>query len=618
MNIYYGKINVILISFLCFITVFFSDNSINKLIKGDANDNLSSVSPLPMVQEVDSVLRRKYIQVKKMYKEEKYSESLKEALELLTKLNSKNDYELKYLTNFLIGNIFRKRNNHKKALNYYKSSLKSIQNADSFFKERIIKYDKEFGGQKSLANSYLRIGTEYFKIRLKDSAISYFKKIIDLPTLNNDLIPIKASAYTNLSGVYLEDSKLLLAKQNALKAVELHQKNNNKTSEAAALGNLASIYLVEKKYHKAKDIYTRAINLIDKEKDIRSFQYKEDLYFNLAWTLYLLKDYTAYEYQEKSYNIKDTLREREIRRIVDNVFARHKENLEEQKVNLVKNKVELKKLQERKITLLFSVLSLLVLIISGVVIYNYKLRQRNLQLKLSKSELIQQQNIEKIKSESQIKILNATLDGKESERKQIAETLHDSVSSLLSSATLHLQATRTQFNGGTPIEIDKTQAIITEASEKIRDLSHTLVSSVLLKFGLRHAIKDIAEKYSNSAIQIHTDISDVRRYHQGFEIKANNIIQEFINNILKHSKAENAFITMQEKDEALYVVIEDDGQGFNPKEITNKDGLGINQIEARIKMMKGSLKIDSTLGKGTIIKMVLPIVEKEKVNFNLA
>ena len=51
-----------------------------------------------------------------------------------------------------------------------------------------------------------------------------------------------------------------------------------------------------------------------------------------------------------------------------------------------------------------------------------------------------------------------------------------------------------------PIEIDKSQQIIIEASKKIRDLSHTLVSSVLLKFGLNFAIKDIAEKYSNSQI----------------------------------------------------------------------------------------------------------------------
>ena len=244
----------------------------------------------------------------------------------------------------------------------------------------------------------------------------------------------------------------------------------------------------------------------------------------------------------------------------------------------------------------------------------YKLKQKNLGLKLSQSQLIQNQNIEKIRSESQVRILNATIDGKETERKQIAETLHDSVSALLSSANLHLQATRSQFNGKTPVEIDKTQQIITEASQKIRDLSHTLVSSVLLKFGLKFAIKDMADKYSNSQLTIDTEIGDIRRYEQNFEIKMHNIIQEFVNNILKHSKADKAMIKLEEVDGKLYLRISDDGVGFDKTKITVKDGLGINQIDARIQMMKGEFTIDSVEQNGTVIKVVLPVLEKEQIN----
>ena len=86
------------------------------------------------------------------------------------------------------------------------------------------------------------------------------------------------------------------------------------------------------------------------------------------------------------------------------------------------------------------VLGGLIIIITLLYVLNfYKLRQKNLRLKLSQTQLVQNQNLEKIKSESQVRILNATIDGKESERKQIAETLHDSVSAFLSSANLHLQ-----------------------------------------------------------------------------------------------------------------------------------------------------------------------------------
>jgi signal transduction histidine kinase len=181
----------------------------------------------------------------------------------------------------------------------------------------------------------------------------------------------------------------------------------------------------------------------------------------------------------------------------------------------------------------------------------------------------------------------------------------------LSSANLHLQATKMQFNGDSPIEIEKTQKIIIEASQTIRDLSHTLVSSVLLKFGLNYAIKDMAEKYSNSQIQINTDLKSLRRYHQNFEIKVNNIIQEFVNNILKHSNASKSIVRVEDKSGKLIISIQDNGDGFDKNLIPEKDGLGINQIDARIQMLKGDFKIDSNAENGTKIDIVLPILEKE-------
>ena len=243
-----------------------------------------------------------------------------------------------------------------------------------------------------------------------------------------------------------------------------------------------------------------------------------------------------------------------------------------------------------------------------------KMSDKDLKSFLRSNRFPSKYTIEKIKSESQVRILNATIDGKESERKQIAETLHDSVSTLLSSANLHLQATQSKFNGKTPEEIDKTQKIIVEASQVIRELSHTLVSSVLLKFGLEFAINDMAQKYSNSQIEIETNLGMIGRYHQNFEIKTYNIIQEFLNNILKHSKAEKAFINLKEVKGELILKISDDGIGFDKSKIKNTEGLGLNQIEARVEMMKGDFDVYSSINNGTLISVRLPILKKEPIN----
>lgn len=577
--------------------------------------NLSITSTLSFAQEIDSTLKKRFINVKQDYENNDLSKSLEKSLILLDDLKkASSSPELEYLCTFLIGDLFRKLNNHKRAIEYYKNSLnlyqKEYELKDINFKHYDSKYNKS---NYILSRNFLRLGNEFNRLRDSDSAIHYYNKAIRFKSLNNDLNPIKASAYTNLSGIYIRDSIYNLAASYSLKAIEIRKKTNDKLNEAAALGNLASIYLLEKKYLKAKKIYKEAIELIEFDESSTAHSYKQSFYFNLAWTLYLLKDYTAYEYQELSYDIKDSLKDQNFEHVVKGVFEKHQIELEKEKVDLAKQQLELTKAEEQRTAWFFGALALLILISSGVILYNYKLRQNNLKLKLEKTESAQKSKLEKLKSESQVRILNATLDGKEAERKKIAETLHDSVSSLLSSANLHLQATKMQFNGGTPIEVEKTQKIIIEASQTIRDLSHTLVSSVLLKFGLNYAIKDMAEKYSNSQIQINTDIKNLKRYHQGFEIKVNNIIQEFVNNILKHSNAKKAIVRIEDKDGKLIINIQDNGIGFDKELIPEKDGLGINQIDARIQMMKGVFNIDSNSENGTKIDIILPIFEKEKL-----
>ena len=145
------------------------------------------------------------------------------------------------------------------------------------------------------------------------------------------------------------------------------------------------------------------------------------------------------------------------------------------------------------------------MIIAFIFYKNYKLKQQN--------------RLEQVANDTQTRIINATIDAKEKERKNIAEILHDSVSALLSSANLHLQASKSQLNGTAPPEIGKAQEIVNEASVKIRDLSHTLISSVLMKFGLAFAVHDLCEKYSNSELSLMSDDNGIKRYNQRFEIK---------------------------------------------------------------------------------------------------
>ncbi|WP_375240561.1 ATP-binding protein [Polaribacter sp.] len=583
--------------FLCYLSFNIFQLKAYIVITNNTEGVNSNLTSSVLLVKQDSVFQNKYSKVFKEYKQENYIVTLQEALNIYDeyKFNSNRDYIFKIT--LLIADTYDKVNNFERALHYYKESLNQLKLINLY-----IDSDKS-NSTHNFAKSYLRIGSTFQKMSKIDSAKNYFRKVDDLPSLNNQILYFKAASYTNLVGIYQLDSLYDKAILFANKAANIHKKTKNKISEAKTNVNLGNIYLKLNEYLKAKEIYLKGIQLIKNDNSQVAVKLKADLYYNLAWAMRNLEDYKAYDYQEMSYDIENGLRDKEIRRMVEEVSAKYN-------VKDIKREEENKRLKDQRTFWLFGIGSFIVMISLLYFLNLYKLKQKNLRLKLSQTQLIQNQNIEKLKSESQARILNATIDGKETERKEIAETLHDSVSALLSSANLHLMATKPLFKGDIPLEIDKTQNIIAEASQKIRDLSHTLVSSVLLKFGLNFAIKDIATKYSNSVLQIDTDISDIRRYHQDFEIKIYNIIQEFVNNILKHSKASYTLITLYEKDKNLCFQITDDGVGFDKNKVTNKDGLGLNQIEARIRMMNGKFLIESTIGEGTTISVELPVIEK--------
>jgi two-component system NarL family sensor kinase len=614
---------IILLIFTCF--NIYSISAIKDLEIAEGDLILRSFSVFSF--ENDSLFKLNFEKIDEIKKQGNYAEALKEALVILeeTKKN-KNDY-WSYKFNYLIGEIYSITNKYNESLKYYKFSLKimnfkSLENNDRRFKDI------------DLASIFLKIGSSYhnlfvsidmaknytyldsikFKSKKKtyiDSAKTYYKKIEELSFLSSELEGLKAKAYSNLSTIYEQDSSFIEAENYVRKALSIHKKNNDNLNTSNSLNNLGNIFLSQGEYQKSKEVYNQALDIIKNDNNPRTIITKASLYGNLAWAMRNLKEYEAYDFQEKFYEIEGNIRKREVDKAVEEITKKY--NFDVKKQILLKE-AENKRLKDQRIFWIIGIIGLIIILSLTYKIKLKTLKQNNLALELTQVELLQNQNLDKLKSESQVRILNATLDGKESERKQIAETLHDSVSALLSSANLHLQATRKQFNGSTPVEIDKTQEIILEASHKIRDLSHTLVSSVLLKFGLKFAIKELAEKYSNSVLNIDTNIKNTRRYEQNFEIKVYNITQEFANNILKHSNASNALIELKEENEKLYITISDDGVGFDKNSINIKDGLGINQIDARIQMMKGEFNIQSSLNNGTRISIILPIVEKVAFN----
>jgi len=255
---------------------------------------------------------------------------------------------------------------------------------------------------------------------------------------------------------------------------------------------------------------------------------------------------------------------------------------------------KVEQLRNKKIVSLSIVLGIIVFLLFYFLYQNNKLKQK-IKRKDTKQKIL-------------LNIINSGIDSQEIERKKMASFLHDNINSLLSSAGLHLN-TFTAQNDIKSDEIQKAKTILSEVHEHLRDMSHDLVPSLLLRFGLIYALEDLCEKHSNSAIhfEFSSSISTSKRYVEKFEMKVYFIVSELFNNIIKHSGAQNAKLSLVEKNNQFILIIHDDGVGFKTQKLKDVEGFGLNRIRARIKKYKGSLSITSKENQGTKIKMQIPL-----------
>ncbi|WP_413997817.1 ATP-binding protein [Flavobacterium sp. W1B] len=277
----------------------------------------------------------------------------------------------------------------------------------------------------------------------------------------------------------------------------------------------------------------------------------------------------------------------EYKREIDNIETKYKT---EQQILLEKQS------KNKQISIIIISILLLIIILFYFFFQNARLKQKN--------------DLKDVQSKIQLKILNASINGQEMERKKISAFLHDNISALLSSAGLHLSVFCAKNQITDCEEIKKTKTILNDAHDKVRDLSHKLVPSLLVRFGLFYALNDLCEKNSNSDINFEysSSVATKTRYREEFELKIYFIVNELFNNITKHSQAANAKLSIKEKDNELHIHVDDNGKGFNTGEFDMIEGFGLNRIRARINNIDGEITINSQLNSGTVIYIKAPFL----------
>ncbi|MEO7523373.1 MAG: PAS domain S-box protein [Ferruginibacter sp.] len=207
------------------------------------------------------------------------------------------------------------------------------------------------------------------------------------------------------------------------------------------------------------------------------------------------------------------------------------------------------------------------------------------------------------------KLINqATINAQEEERNRISGELHDNVNQLLISSRLHIGVARSNPENQTEL-LDKATEYLLMAVEEIRALSKKMNSHIVSSVGLWESVTDIAYnmgKLNSIETSVNIQKAVVSRLSAEQQLMVFRIVQEQTNNIIKHSGATIANISLQEKDNIINLMISDDGKGFE-KELQKMNGLGFVNIFNRVDAYNGKVEIISSPGNGCILDIYFPV-----------
>ena len=210
-------------------------------------------------------------------------------------------------------------------------------------------------------------------------------------------------------------------------------------------------------------------------------------------------------------------------------------------------------------------------------------------------------------------IFEAIIKAQEREREEISYELHDNINQLLATCKLLLEMDLR--NRKEPSEyVTTSYNYIESIIQELRKISGSLCAYALKDIGFVAAMKDLIEKI-NSAGKISIHLNILRSFkeqllEQDFKTIIFRIIQEQVNNVLKHAEATNLYIIIERKCREIILSIKDDGKGFNIKKV--RRGLGINNIYNRVEYLKGKAVLTSQPRKGCSLQVTLPIPAMQK------
>jgi signal transduction histidine kinase len=447
-----------------------------------------------------------------------------------------------------------------------------------------------------IMHSCNNLGICYLRLENIDSAEFYYQKALAIAESDGIAREI-AKINQNLGNIQIFRGNLRVALDYVLRSLDYKED---------AIGNMISFSTLSEIYYKMGDA-KKSIEAGEKALNLalqtNNSGHREDIYENLTYAHILAGHGSkAIQYLDSSFRLKKELFSKETAEIYSELEVKYETTRKEQQIalqqaELARNKAEL---ANTRLLVAASIILFILTVLITVLLINRSRKKQKIE--------IQRLELEKRGAE-----IHAAIESEEKERKRYARDLHDGLGQMISLLRLNLSNLEKNSGGEERSKIFlQSEEVMDQMHHEIRNICFNLMPQSLISQGLPSAIREFSERINATGakkIELHLHGMD-NRLTDLQEISIYRIVQEWINNILKHSNARSITVQLTGDLEELTLVIEDNGDGFDQKEMIDSSGNGWKNILSRVKLINASLDLDTEPGrKGNTLIVNVPITE---------
>ena len=481
-----------------------------------------------------------------------------------------------------IGTLYFSLNKPDEAMEYFRKSLEK---------------SKEQNNYQGLAISHGSIGRVFEYKEMLDSAQYYYGRNLFYSTGWNDNNGVSIS-YNSLGNVAKKRGDLKKALEYYQNALKISLQVGDRNYIAPNYANLGEVYFKTGDLNNAEKNYRQAFQIS------QEVGMKKNMAIALEGLSKILekqnRNAEALQATKMHISLKDSILNEENLSRIEFLKISFDVQQKEQTILTLQAINEIEQIKNRnKHKALLVVAGLFVMLLLYIALYIRNSRQKR---------MITEQRLRQLEQEKQLVATQAILDGETRERARLARDLHDGLGGMLTGVRLNLlEMKRGAMLKFTDVErFDKALGLLDQSVYEIRRVAHHLMPDSLSRFGLKPAVNDFCNNLPSVNF---THYGEEKRLDSKLEVMIYRCIHELVSNALKHAGAKKITVQIVQETNRIAFTVQDDGCGFDTS--STMQGMGLQNIKARVASYNGTLNIDSRANEGTEVNVEL------KINYEL-